>query len=187
MHTPAGRLSLRQAFSLVEVIIALSIFSLMMLGFLSGTVLTRRIAESNIYTNTAMTVAQGYMEQIKSIEYHRVLNALNDPENVPIPTKGISALGGSFSEFDDPLYFDEVNEKDIVVDIIPDEDGSLIDGEPLTMDMRITLTGNNLNTGSNPVRAIEIVLEYEYLTPETIEPSWRSGSIRFVKSFVPTF
>ena len=56
-------------------------------GVIGLTVQSRRMAESAIRENTAATVAQGYLEQIKSVEYSALEDAIADPTTIAIPTK----------------------------------------------------------------------------------------------------
>ena len=57
----------------------MAILSIFSITILSAVLLGRRLSEANIYENTALTVAQGYMEQIKSMEYDVVLECLASP------------------------------------------------------------------------------------------------------------
>ncbi len=68
-----------QGMTLVELMIAMAILSIFSITILSAVLLGRRLSEANIYENTALTVAQGYMEQIKSMEYDVVLECLASP------------------------------------------------------------------------------------------------------------
>ena len=107
-----------QGMTLVEVMIAMVILSIFSITILSAVLLGRRLSEANIYENTALTVAQGYMEQIKSMEYDVVLQSLASPLTVALPTKSISALAvGSVIEIDDPLFLDQQNAKEVMIDL----------------------------------------------------------------------
>ena len=66
-----------RALTLIEVMLALSVLAMVSLTILSSVLLSRRLAESNVYENTALTVTQGYLEQIKSMEYDEPLKDPN--------------------------------------------------------------------------------------------------------------
>lgn len=175
--------------SLVEVMISMVILSMFAATILASILLGRRLAEANIYENTALTVTQGYLEQIKSMEYKDVLASYDD-NTIPLPTRSVSSiLSGETIEIDDPIYVNSQknhadNTKEVLIDI-----RNLDTDHPsqITMDYEISPTVTNLDTGSNPKKALEVVLDYKYLSPEKGAPEWKSGSVRFVKSFVPTF
>ena len=170
--------------SLVEILFSMVILAIFATTVLSGVLLGRRLAESNVYENTALTVTQGYLEQMKSMEYDQIITCLAD-NTLPIPTKSVSAiLTGQSIEIDDPLYFGQVNDKEVMIDI---RDLDTANPRPITMDYELTITANNLDVGQTPIKALEITFDYRYMSPERGSPQWKNGSIRFVKSFVPTF
>lgn len=200
LHRPESAASLRSAsgwvgngarggLSLIEVIIALSILGLLATTLVSSALLNRRLAEANIYQNTALTVTQGYLEQIKSMEYQHLLDSYDD-DSIPLPTKSISVNAETADiEVDDPLFVNTSNtspenDKEIVIDI---RDFGTEAARSVTMAYRIRPTLRNLNQGANAIKAMEVTLDYEYESPETGARKWKQGSIRFVKSYVPTF
>lgn len=147
------------AFSLVEVMIGITIFSIVAAGVASATLLTSKIAYSNIYRNTAFTVAQGYGEQIKSIRYALLEEALEDSANHVIPTKSLSLGSGSTLQLDDPLIFNTRVLKNIVVDVSTDENGV---SKERIMRMWITPRGRDLLDASDGLKALEITLDFEW-------------------------
>lgn len=101
-----GRSASYAGFSLLEVVIALAIFMLVAFG-ITGTVLqSQQIAQNNIIRNTAYTVAQGYLEQIRTIPVLALQRAIDDPPGIPLPTKSVSALHLGAIEVEDPLFLD---------------------------------------------------------------------------------
>lgn len=76
------------AFTLVEVLIASVILTVTCVGILGMMIQSRRLTEGSIVQNSVITVMQGYMEQVKSMEYS--LLALSLPAapavNPTIPT-----------------------------------------------------------------------------------------------------
>jgi type II secretory pathway pseudopilin PulG len=67
------------AMSLLEVMIGLAVLGFIATGVLAAFVQSRRLTEGSIRQNTAVTAAQGYIEQMKNMEFAQL--ALD-----PIPT-----------------------------------------------------------------------------------------------------
>lgn len=173
-----------RALTLIEVMLALSVLSILSLTILSSILLSRRLAESNVYENTALTVTQGYLEQIKSMEYDVITGCLISGD--PMPCKSISILAaGPNIEEDDPLEIGVENLKTVAIDLKDDGTGTNTFYE-IVMQYKITPTVTNLEPALG-IQALEIRMDYEFLSPETGVPSWRTGSVRFIKSWVPTF
>jgi len=55
--------------TLVEVTIGSAVLALLSIGILAAFLQSRRLTEGSIYQNAALTALQGYLEQIKSIEF----------------------------------------------------------------------------------------------------------------------
>jgi prepilin-type N-terminal cleavage/methylation domain-containing protein len=128
-------------FTLVEVIMGLLVFAILATTSSVAFVQTQKLAHANVMHNTARTVLQGYVEQIKGIQYYKLLEAMDDPVSIPIPTKSISSLSeGEEIQIDDTLLFDQENHKNILLDIIDNGDGTF---ETHTMDLYVTPTATN--------------------------------------------
>ena len=80
----------QKGFSLVELIIAMCIFGMLALAFSLTTIYTRRAADAAVVESTSMTVASSYLEQLKSIDYEKVVSSIRDA-SVPLPTLGKEA------------------------------------------------------------------------------------------------
>ena len=61
--------------TLVEVITALGIMSIMMVGILAALMQTRRLASASVAQNCALTIVQGYVEQLKNTPLQQFINA----------------------------------------------------------------------------------------------------------------
>lgn len=70
----------RAGYTLVEIVIASVIFAFTSVSLTSLALQTRRFTEEAIYLSTALTAAQGYLEQMKNMDY-------NDLFEDPIPTE----------------------------------------------------------------------------------------------------
>lgn len=175
-------------FTIVEVIIGVFVFSILAAGIASSTLLTSRMAMSNIFRNTAFTVAQGYAEQIKGIRFNAIKQALEDPGETDIPTMSLS-LGASEAgddlEKEDPLVFGQKMLKEVVVDLEESESGE-IDDERI-MRLWITPTGRNLRTEPEGLAAIEITLDYEWEFRDNRGTRTFEDSIKIVKTHVSEY
>ena len=78
----------RRAMTLIEVMIALGILAITLGGVLAALVQSRRLTEGSLAQNSALTIVQGYMEQIKNMEIAQVAN---------FDANGNAQLGSSFS------------------------------------------------------------------------------------------
>lgn len=202
----------RAGMSLLEVVISVAILTTVCLSVLAVFLQGRRVAEGNVFENTALTVAQGFIEQIKSMDYLVLLEVWGDPEANPIPTKGVAEDGlGGMDVVDEPLYLNQRNpigkfeggeHLGVLIDLVRTESGGTIcpdtgmkleDGDPKVgytpryMQMWVTPTINNLEP-TQAWRALEVTLHFEWEArdrPGTAGP--HSASVRFVKSIVPSF
>jgi hypothetical protein len=78
--------------TLIEVVIALSILALTLGGVLAALIQSRRLTEGSIAQNSALTIVQGYVEQMKNMELMQIVNATSDPAS-----GGTANLTSSFS------------------------------------------------------------------------------------------
>ena len=203
----------RRGFSLVEMMIGMSILVIIAAGTISAIFVSRNLAERNIYDNTAFTVAQGYAEQVKSIEYGLLTNALDNYENskatvdgwgildndayltsslaeeVMLETKSIDASeSGIASETDfeteSPLYIGAWVQRDVLIDIRNLGENN---EHRLLMPMRFKIEMNNLSDTSEDVEALEVTLTYQYQIKVRGHEGWEEGTLRFVICNAPTF
>ena len=124
MIYPSKTISMSEkGFTLVEVIVGAVIFVMLLAAGSSAIVQTQKLAHSNIMHNTARTVLEGYMEQMKGLPFSHYQDVLADPTKVPFETKGIDSLKtAKVIQYDDPLYLKTENKKSILLDI-EDEGG----------------------------------------------------------------
>lgn len=73
-----------QAFTLVEVLIASVVLSLLSMGVLAMIIQSRRMTEGSIVQNSVVTVMQGYIEQVKSMDYSLLAPSLPSAPATPI-------------------------------------------------------------------------------------------------------
>jgi prepilin-type N-terminal cleavage/methylation domain-containing protein len=170
----------RRGFTLVEMMVGLTLLGVFMTGIFSSVRLSTIIAETSIYESTARNVASGYLEQIKSLPYEEVLIASQDPTNYQLKTITPSYDNAHNATIQieslslDPAY--QPITKSIIVDV-RQESGTVI-----TMPMKFWLTVDDKNIGANPINALEIKIEYEYRLPEAIGGSWIRKSVQAIRA-----
>lgn len=144
--------------SLVEVMIAMVIFTMLALGITGTIIQSQRIAQNNILRNTAYTVVQGYLEQIKTLNVDQIEGALAEPSSVPLETRSISALAsGTDTQIDDFLYLDGFNAKTILIDL---QERSGHAPREVTMNLWVDI---DILTGVNEgARYYTIVIDFDY-------------------------
>jgi hypothetical protein len=76
--------------TLVEVALALTILALALGGVLAALIQSRRLTEGSVSQNSALTIVQGYMEQMKNMELKDIVNAAKDPASGGVPNLGSS-------------------------------------------------------------------------------------------------
>ena len=174
----------RRGFTLVEAAVGMAVFALLIASGASAITQTQKLAHSNVMHNTARTVVEGYMEQIKGIPYFRFIEAMNDPNNIPLETKGISSLlSAEIIQFDDPLYVGLENKKQVLLDIKEDSKGLLT---PLNMDLYITPELTNISDTTG-IRVIEITLNFRYESLFKGVTKEYESDIRFIKTAVSEY
>jgi Tfp pilus assembly protein PilV len=96
MSTHRARFSPRstRALTLIEVMIASLVLTLVMVSSLNVLIQNRKVTETSIFQNAAMTVIQGYMEQIKEAKFSTVpyyKDGVLVPANTDDPIQGLAS------------------------------------------------------------------------------------------------
>lgn len=184
-----------KAFTLLEVIIAMTIFGVVSLSLIAALLQSRRMADTSIYRLTAYTIAQGYIEQIMSHDYNTVLTSMSD-NSIPLDLKSISPIiSGASVDPSDDFYINTSNTRDIIIDVRGDTDNDGIEdtaeGEKfyyVKMPMTFKLTGNQLpTTGADPYHGIEFELEYTYKSGNDRADKIITQKLQFVKSEIKNY
>lgn len=178
---PAPGARLRRAFSLLEVIIGMSLFTLTAMGVMALTFMVRATSERAVYNNTALTLAQAYLEQLRSIDYGTLRNAANDTAG----TVSLTVIGSNGAGLNNESGGVFANGNWARETIMLDEDEAGTPRQPMTFRFRPLLSDLETITGGT-AEGVEIVLYYEstynFGTPRT-----QSGSLRTVRSNVSTY
>lgn len=173
--------SSKGGYSLVELLVATSVLSIVGLSSITGLLQGRRLTESSLYLNTATTVAQGYMEQIKNMEFDSLnLNVLPTLINqgatdqlLVSPSVADPEIGSS--ETDVP------NLKSIDIQNTPNTPG-----DDLKMSIFVYVDDTS-NPGGGIGESKKITLRYEYPIHGSDDSVLYSNTLYGVRSRVPTF
>lgn len=168
-------------FSLIEVIVGLGIFTMMMIGILHLTFQVRASAEEAVYNNTALTLAQAYLEQMRSSDFATLQAAAADASGT-IDLNLISSAGTLLTDKNGGVFSnnDWANET-----IMLDEDEAGNPRQPLKFELRPVLTDLSSVTGGI-ADGVEIVLWYRSRYNFGMERT-QIGTLRTVRSNVSTF
>lgn len=160
-----------QGFTMVEMIFSLIILAMITFSLGTAMIHTRKSSEAAIYQATALAAVSSYLEQIKSMDYPNLVNAIASPSTKPLPTQ-------SDDNNNDYLYVGQANVKNIATDVT--SGGQTIKTFPLT----ITPTLTDLNPTLN-INAIEIVLTYSWKAPNS--KSTQTRALRTIRSLTPSY
>jgi prepilin-type N-terminal cleavage/methylation domain-containing protein len=170
----------QRGFTLVEMMVGLALLGVFMSGIFGSVRLSTILAETTIYDSTAVGVAQGYLEQIKSLPYEDLLLAVQDPATFQLETISPSySASQQVTVFDEPLSIDaasQPNERTVTIDIRKHT------GTVIQMPMRLWVTVDDLNVGSSPIHALEIKIRYAYQLPNVIGGTWLNGQVQTIRA-----
>lgn len=159
---------------MVEMVVAMGILAMVSVGLISVTYQVRSTAEQAVYQNTALTLAQGYMEQLRSLDYTSLNTAAVSSQPLPL----INASGtGVLDESGNPLNSGDWARETVYLDV----NAAGQPTQPLRFRFRTVLTrltGNAIG--------VEITVFYEASHLAGITRSY-TGSLRSVRSSVPTY
>jgi type II secretory pathway pseudopilin PulG len=169
----------RQAMTIVEVIIALGLLSILSVSVISVTFQVRSMAEQTVYQNTALTLAQGYMEQVRHLDY-TTLKASAQDATVLLPldkTDGTAVAPESGTVFGNAVWSKErvfLDQTDTGTPIQP-------------MDFRFRAVLTSLETATTDLASgVEIIIQYQ-VTYDYGVRRVVNGTLRSVRSSVPTY
>jgi len=173
--------SRQRGFTLVEMMVGLTLLGVFMTGIFGSVRLSTILAETTIYESTAANVAQGYLEQIKSLPYEDILLAVQDPSTYELQTISPSYDSSlQATVFDEPLSIDpnqQPNVRDVMIDLRADGTGRVIE-----MPVKLWVTISDRNTGTTPVNALEIKIEYAYQLPSTLGGNWLDSQVQAIRA-----
>lgn len=170
--------------TLVEVCVGLFLFTLVAGGFLGSLIQARRMSIAALYESSALTSAEGYMEQMKTINYGAMLlseKSASSPQ--PIPT--VTGTGAP-----DPLTPSTDTTNNIntrTIDIFGRYNQQTPPaGAKDVMKMTFVVKVTNLSAAADDERLL-IQLSYTWSTPYVSSSATRSGSLAFIRSNIQSF
>ena len=178
---PRFRPSGRAGFNIVEVVVGMAIFSFTIVGLLSLTFQVRASSEEAVYNNTSLTLAQAYLEQMRSSDFSTLQAAATDPTG----TVGLDLISSAGNTLTDTGGGVLANGDWASETIMLDEDDAGNPRQPLTFTFRPVLTDLNTATAGQ-ADGVEIVLFYQ-TTYNFGSVRTQNGSLRTVRSNVATF
>lgn len=189
----AGFRRATRAFTLAEIMISATIMALLMGGIMAMIMQSRRLTEGSIVQNCVVTIVQGYMEQMKNMEYALVApSGASASPVVTIPTmldettadtltvswgsppSSMPALGTTPTGAVD-------NAKSVAI-----RTPAVTPSDTLSINIWVwvkDLTG----TATNVTNAKSITMIYTYQVRDGGRTKSYRGSIRSVRSVVPSF
>lgn len=167
----------------------MTVLALFVTGLFASLIQSRRLTEASIYQNAANTVIQGYIEQMKNMEFEEL-------SRNPIPTR----LDATTLDPLAPSPLPIVPMGSVVVGTVPVsvvENVKLIDvnNTPLNpaddLTLRIWLWVEGLDSPAAPslvqARVLGLTMIYIWEHNDGAEVRRFKGNVRTIRSFVPTF
>ncbi len=177
----APKVAAERGMSLAEVMVALGILAFVATGIMAVTLQIRSMAEQTVYQNTSLVLAQGYVEQLRSLDYTTLDAAARDSSGtVELPL--LNAAGAAPADASGGVLGngDWSSER-----IFLDEDASGNPIQPLQFEFRPVLTSLDVAT-SGTALGVEISLEYR-TTYNFGSRRTFGGTLRTVRSAIPTY
>jgi type II secretory pathway pseudopilin PulG len=175
--------------TLVEVAIAMTLLALFIAGLFASLLQSRRLTEASIYQNAANTILQGYIEQMKNMEFEEL-------SRNPIPTRLDADTLDPLSTSAAPV----IAVDDVVFGTVPAgvvENVKVVDinntpanvADDLTLRIWLWLEGldSPAATSLAQSRVLGISAVYIWEHNDGAEVRRFKGNIRTIRSFVPTF
>ncbi len=177
----ASKRKSKSAFTLVEVMMGTMIFAIAGVGVLTGLLQARKMTEGSIYVATATTVAQGYIEQIKNMEFN-LLDGSTIPELISQGTPDsltISPLVADVETGDTTT--DIVNTRAIDINNTPSNSEDDLNINFVVYVQDITDEANGVGD------ARRIVLRWDYTDNTTGSDVAVGNTLYAIRSRIPTF
>ncbi len=167
--------------TLIEVIIALVLLAMLSASVISITFQLRSMAEQAVYQNTALTLAQGYMEQVRHLDYTTLRSVAQDSAgSVPLPldrTDGTQVQPVSGSFFGNGTWASEI--------VYLDQTAAGAPTQPMNFKFRAALV--SLETATTGLASgVEVTIHYQ-ITYNFGVIRTMNGVLRSVRSSVPTY
>ena len=179
--------------SLIEIMVALGILAFLSMSVIGVTFQIRSMAEQTVYQNTAMTLAQGYMEQVRHLDYS-TLKKVSQDNTIPLPldrTDGTPVIPIAGAFFGNGTWASEI--------VYLDQNASGAKIQPMTFQFRVSLVSLESayttalaaavaagTTLPNPASGVEVSIQYQ-ITYNYGVTRTTTGVLRSVRSSVPSY
>lgn len=208
----ARRTKSARALSLVEVVFATGILTMVCLGVLQAMLQSRRMTEGSVRQASVASLVQGYMEQIKALRY--AADASNDLPSSPATSPGTSAANwenytsGEFGIVPILEAKNALQEKTYIylasgtapttsdTSSLPtnvskhservDIDNLSSDRDDTVLDMWVWINDLTDTTRPNVQKCKQIVIVYQYSVRDGGRVRYFTDSTRAIRSIVPT-
>lgn len=188
--------------SLVEVMVAFGLFSIMALGSLSALLQTRKMSEDNVAQATAAVIAQGIIEQVQLNSYAAISDTTTSP-NLELKFTGSNTNNlASIQQYDLPWATDTTTFTAIGARVDPEDISSAILGVLLDLDYKdgakVIRPGRYMKMRVNIRRTVhssddnvEIVLTYQWQPPSRNNMAgdnvYLTRELRTIRSQAPSY
>lgn len=188
--------------TLLEVLVSMTVLLMLTVGIFGGLIQSRRITEGSVYQNSALTIVQGYLEQIKNMEFSSLPYRLSN---------GTLVAGGGSTTDEIPTLSDQSTTDPLRISsgspltpssIVPGAaapDGVVDNVKSIDINQTSSNTADNLqlrlwvwiqdvsNTSIDATQVRAITLIYQFRIGDGSRGRWVVGSVRNIRSSVPTF
>lgn len=175
--------------TIVEVMVSLGVLAMLMMGLFASLLQSRRLTEASIYQNSANTIIQGYIEQMKNMEFEELSRTV-------IPTR----LDESTLDTLTPSTVAVVDPDTVVLGTVPTgvtnnvkvvdvNNTPTITTDDLTLNIWVWVQGMDspaaATLAQSRVLGITMVYVWEHRDGQQVRRFL--GTVRTIRSFVPTF
>ena len=164
-----------RAYSLVEVIVAMTVFGFLATGIMVGTVTNHKLAYEITYQNTAHDIAQGFVNQLRTKSYGSLVDFASGADSIKMSKIETDGEVGSLVTFfinNNELFTEEV--------LVGDYSRT---GEITDKKMLMALTFNVVDVSeTHGVPALELMLDYSYTYRTSQGEKTLSDSITTVRA-----
>jgi type II secretory pathway pseudopilin PulG len=188
--------------TLVETLVAMTLFSAMALGSLSALIQTRKMSEDNVAQATAAVIAQGIIEQVQLNPYAAVSDTTSSP-NLELKFTGANTNNlASIQQYDLPWATNTTTFTEIGARVNPSDTASPILGVLLDLDYKVGTTvirpGRYMKMRVNIRRTVnpgndnvEITLTYSWQPPSRNNgagtETYLTRELRTIRSQAPSY
>lgn len=188
--------------TIFEVCISATVLAMLVLGILTALLQSRRLTEGSIYQNSAITIVQGYLEQMKNMEFTSLPYTLADGSIHAGPGSTVDEVLTRIDESTLDTLRISTGAIPNVASITPGSTGStgIIDNDKVIDINQSATTNDDLrlrlwvwiqdlsnSNSTTPCQALAITIIYQYRITNGTRSRWYVGSVRNIRSSVPTF